>query len=196
MRAFVAVALEPAARREIAVAERTVIDAIGTSSAARWTREENLHLTVAFLGHIDEGLVPVIADRLGPLAERIAPERLVFAGVGGFPRSRPRVLWLGVDAGRSWFGDLARAVRAALGEGLGLELDAREPSAHVTLARVQRPEPALLPALHAAFAVSTIVSQADRLTLFSSVVGRGGPTYTAEGDWPFKGGKDTLAERA
>jgi 2'-5' RNA ligase len=187
MRAFVAVALEPAACREIARSTRGAIAAIGPSSAARWTREENLHLTVAFLGNIEEGLVPAIGERLGPLAERIAPERLVLAGVGGFPHSRPRVLWLGVDAGRTWFVGLTKAVRAALGEGLGLELDQREPSAHVTLARVERPERPLLPALEAAFAGRAIASQADRLTLFSSVVGRGGPTYSAVREWPFSG---------
>lgn len=190
MRAFVAVALEPAARRQIAVSERKVIDEIGTSSAARWTRQENLHLTVAFLGDIDEGLVPVIGERLAPLAERIAPERLILTGVGGFPASRPRVLWLGVEAGRSWFVELSKAVRAALGEGLGVELDQREPSAHVTLARVERPERALLPALDDAFAGRTIASQADHLTLFSSLVGRGGPIYAAEREWPFEGRRE------
>jgi RNA 2',3'-cyclic 3'-phosphodiesterase len=186
MRGFVAIALEPAARREIALAEDRARAAIGASSAARWTREANLHLTVAFLGNIEEALVPAVADRLGPLADSVAPERLVLAGVGGFPRSRPRVLWLGVEVGRPWFVELAKAVRAARADGLGLELDEREPSAHVTLARVERPEPALLPALEAAFAGRRIVSQADRLTLFSSVPGRGGPTYAAEREWPFR----------
>jgi 2'-5' RNA ligase len=187
MRAFVAIALEPAARREIARAEGMAMATIGASSAARWTREENLHLTVAFLGNVDEALVPAIADRLGPFADSVAPQRLVLAGVGGFPRSRPRVLWLGVEAGRSWFVELANAVRAALADGLGLELDEREPSAHVTVARVERPDRALLPALEAAFAGRRIESQADRLTLFSSVLGRGGPSYIAEREWPFKG---------
>jgi 2'-5' RNA ligase len=187
MRAFVAIALEPAARREIAVANREVIAAMVAGSAARWTREENLHLTVAFLGNVDAALISAIAERLGPLAEGIVPERLVLAGAGGFPRSRPRVLWLGVEVGRSWFVDLTKAVRASLGEGLGLELDRREPSAHVTLARVERPERVLLPALEAAFAGRRIVSQADRLTLFSSSLGRGGPTYVAEREWLFGG---------
>ena len=185
MRAFVAVALEPAARREIAAAEREMIDAIGRSRGVRWTREENLHLTVAFPGNIDEALVTAIGERLAPLAERVATKRLILAGVGGFPASGPRVLWLGVEAGRSWFVDLVRAVGAALGDGLGLELDQREPSAHVTLARVERPERALLPAVQAAFAGCAIASQADHLTLFSSVIGKGGPTYTAEREWTF-----------
>jgi 2'-5' RNA ligase len=186
MRAFVAVALEPAARREIALADRRVVAATDASESARWTREENLHVTVAFLGNIDETLVPAIGERLGPLAEGIAPERLVFSGVGGFPRSRPRVVWLGLDAGRTWFADLTRAVRAALG-GLEMELDQRDPSAHVTLARVERPDRAFLTALAAAFAGRIIVSRADRLTLFSSVIGKGGPTYAAEREWPFSG---------
>jgi 2'-5' RNA ligase len=186
VRAFVAIALEPAARRKIALAERRVIAATDASRSARWTREENLHLTVAFLGNIDETLVPRIGERLGPLAGSIAPERLGFSGVGGFPRSRPRVVWLGLEAGRTWFVDVTRAVRTALSE-MDIELDQRDPSAHVTLARGERPDRALMAALAAAFAGRAIVSRADRLTLFSSVIGKGGPTYAAEREWRFGG---------
>jgi len=183
MRAFVAIALEAAARREIAAAEQAVLAGGG---AARWVREENLHLTVAFLGNIDEALVPTVDRRLAPLARSMPQQQLVLAGVGGFPRNRPRVLWLGLSAGREWFVDLTRAVRAVLAEGLDIELDQREPSAHVTLARVERPERALLPGLERAFAGRAIVSRADRLTLFSSVIGRGGPTYAVEREWPLR----------
>ena len=39
----------------------------GNSGMARWVREENLHLTVAFLGRIDEELLPMIDASLAPL---------------------------------------------------------------------------------------------------------------------------------
>jgi len=184
MRTFIAIALEAAARREIAAAEQALVAGGG---AVRWVREENLHLTVAFLGDIDEALVPAIDRRLAPLAASTPPQRLGLAGVGGFPRGRPRVLWLGLAAGRAWFVGLTRAVREALAEGLDLDLDQRDPNAHVTLARVEGPDRALLAALEAAFAGRAFPSPADRLTLLSSVVGRGGPTYTVEREWRFRG---------
>lgn len=177
-----AIALEPAARREIAAALRPL--AAG-GAAVRWVRAENLHLTLAFLGEIDADALAPIDERLAPLAATFAAERLVLAGVGGFPASRPRVLWLGVEGGRTWFVTVARAVRAALEDDLGIMLDRRDPAAHVTLGRVNRPERALLPALTSAFAGRAIASRAERITLFSSAPGPGGPAYRAEREWPF-----------
>ncbi len=184
MRSFIAIALEAPARREIAAAEEALVAARGP---VRWVRSDNLHLTVAFLGDIKEALVPIIDGRLAPLAGSTPARRLVMTEVGGFPRDRPRVLWLGLAAGHDWFVELTRAVRSALAEGLDLDLDQREPNAHVTLARVERPDRALVPALQAAFAGRAITSRADRLTLFSSELGRGGPVYTIEREWPFRG---------
>jgi 2'-5' RNA ligase len=183
MRAFVAVPLDAAARRSITRAMAPVIAA--DTSKARWVREENLHLTAAFLGRIDETAVPTIDESLASLAAALSGERLLLSGVGGFPRARSRVLWLGLTAGSTWFADLARDVRAALQTTLAVELDQREPSAHVTLARVEHGGGGLLRALQAAFGGRAIPSIADRLTLFSSVVGRGGPTYAVVREWPF-----------
>lgn len=184
MRAFVAVPLEPSAKRTIATALRPVA---GANFAVSWVREDNLHLTLAFLGEIDEALVPSIEVRLAPVAAAIAPQLLALSSVGGFPGSRPRVLWLGVETGRDWFVSLARAVRAALEDGLGLSMDRRAPATHVTLARVRRPDRAVVPAITAALAGPAIASLADRMTLFSSLLGPGGPTYRVVLEWPFAG---------
>src|SRR3972149_4562543 len=86
MRAFVAIALEAAARREIAAAEQAVRAGGG---AAGWVREENLHLTVAFLGNIDEALVPTVDRRLAPLARSMPQQQLALAGGGGLARRPP-----------------------------------------------------------------------------------------------------------
>ena len=184
MRAFLAVALNEGARRGIgALVEQLAREHPGP----RWVRSENLHLTVAFLGGIDESLVARLDERLAPVAARTAPAELRLAGAGAFPPSRPRVLWLGVSDGSPWFVALAHRVRAAIGAGLGLEIDAREPRAHLTLARMERPDRSAQGALEAAFAGRAFVSPADRLTLFSSVIGRGGPTYTLVREYPFRG---------
>jgi 2'-5' RNA ligase len=184
LRAFLAVALSDEARRGIGgVLERLTRD----HSGPRWVRTENLHLTLAFLGGIDESLLPRLDENLAPLVARTPPAELRLEGVGAFPPSRPRVLWLGVSDGATWFVALVREVRDALGAGLGLELDTREPRAHLTLARIERPDRSLVRDLEVAFAGHAFVSRADRLTLFSSVIGRGGPTYNAVTEWGFRG---------
>ena len=182
MRAFLAVALSEEARRAIG----TTVDRLKPAyPGPRWVRAENLHLTVAFLGGIEEALIAALDARLAPLAAGTRARVLRLEGVGAFPPSRPRVLWLGLSDGGPWFVALASAVSEAIDTGLGLRLDHREPRAHVTLGRLDRPDRDALRALGAAFEGRVFDSPADGLTLFSSVIRQGGPTYTSVREWPF-----------
>lgn len=183
MRAFLALALPDEARSEIGALVRPVATA---HPAARWVRPENLHLTVEFLGGIDDATFEALDLRLEPVAAGVAPAELALSGAGAFPAGRPRVLWIGLVEGAAWFARLTEGVRAAV-RAVGLEPDRRPPRAHVTLARQERPDRAALAALRDAFDERRFAWTSDRLTLFSSVLGRGGPTYTVERDWPFRG---------
>lgn len=94
------------------------------------------HLTLRFLGEVD----PARNDRLGsvlaPVAARHAPFTLRLEGVGAFPRpERPRVVWVGVTAGREPLLALARDVRAALEPEVGGVAEAFVP--HLTVLRVR-----------------------------------------------------------
>jgi 2'-5' RNA ligase len=184
VRAFLAVALSDEARAAVGRTLETVRIA---HPSARWVRPENLHLTVVFLGGIDEALVPELDARLAPLASATPPQVLRLEGVGAFPPSRERTLWLGVTRGAPWFVALATSVRHAIEPDLGLRLDDREPRAHVTLARLERPDRRVVDALKSAFEDHSVDSAADRLTLFSSVIRQGGPTYTPVREWMFGG---------
>jgi 2'-5' RNA ligase len=182
MRAFVAIALPDDVRSAIAA---VIAPVVAAHPGPRWVRPENLHLTIEFLGSVDETLVRDLDARLPLVAAATDSADLVLSGVGAFPPRRPRVLWLALGEGEAWFVRLTEAVRVVVRE-LGLEPDRRPPSAHVTLARQERPERAALAALETAFADRSFAWRADRLTLHSSVLGRGGPTYTAEREWRFR----------
>ena len=61
----------------------------------RYTKKEQLHLTLLFLGESDEGEANLIAKRLGAI--QFEPFDMVIEGVGAFPsRTNPRVFWAGV----------------------------------------------------------------------------------------------------
>lgn len=98
-----------------------------------WTRPEQLHLTLRFLGDVP-------ADRLDQLIERLARVSvtsflLPLEGLGTFPPNRPpRVAWMGVGAGHPRLFQLRQRVDdAALAA--GLDPDLRHFHPHVTLAR-------------------------------------------------------------
>ena len=100
---------------------------------------ENLHLTLAFLGNIDAPSVAGAEDAVRKVAAAVAPFEVGWRAGGVFPsRTRPRVLWLGVDGGEP-----LRAAHEALCAALtasGLPVEERSFRPHLTLARVRRGE--------------------------------------------------------
>ena len=131
-RCFVAVPLGEELRRELAAAVdgwRLRADLAGL----RWTDPASWHVTLAFLGSVEAGSVPHLADGLADVVGRHAPMRLRTAGVGGFPSAaRARVAWYGVADPEGVLADLARDVRRAAG------VEGEAFRGHVTLARARR----------------------------------------------------------
>ena len=103
---------------------------------ARWVPAEQIHLTLAFLGEVDE----TSAGRLtGELSQIRSPVfKLCFSGTGCFPdRRRPRVLWVGLEP-EPHLNLLAAKVRAAV-LACGIPQEERPFSPHITLARLKLP---------------------------------------------------------
>lgn len=107
-------------------------------SGARWVPAEQIHLTLAFLGEVEESTVELLKKGLARIHQ---PEFTVhFSGTGCFPeRRRPRVLWIGVTPDPS-LNRLAGAVRETVGA-CGIALENRPFSPHITLARLKFPAP-------------------------------------------------------
>src|SRR2546422_6048484 len=99
-----------------------------------FTRIEQLHFTLAFLGEQpgpDEALAAGEALREG------APFEVALSGTGAFPNTaRPRVLWLGVKDGAALLIEVAERLRAALRQ-RGFTLEERPFRPHLTFARVR-----------------------------------------------------------
>jgi 2'-5' RNA ligase len=186
VRTFVAVLLSDEVRAALA-------GAIGhLRSRARevaWVAPENLHVTLKFLGAVDEERLPAVGQALAAVAAAARGFELVIAGLGAFPTpTRPRVLWAGIDAGADALASLARAVEGALA-GLGFPREERPFVGHVTLGRVREPrrDPGLARALAAAADRAFGRTAVDRLTLMRSDLGPRGARYTPLGSWPLGG---------
>lgn len=95
-----------------------------------------MHVTLKFLGDVEEGRVSEIARALGEALSGTAGGPATLQGVGVFPSAeRPRVLWVGVGEGKSLLTRLGDQVENAL-SGLGFPREDRPFHPHVTLARI------------------------------------------------------------
>jgi RNA 2',3'-cyclic 3'-phosphodiesterase len=109
-------------------------------AALTWTLPAQWHLTLAFLGEVDDGTAGRLGQRLARLAGRHAPVRLAVAGAGGFGSARrARVLWAGVRGDREPLRRLARGVTAAAGRERIEVAGQRRYHPHLTLARARQP---------------------------------------------------------
>lgn len=104
---------------------------------ARWVERENFHLTVKFLGEVEASMVAPLGEAVERGVVRVRPFALELGGWGTFGRP-PRVLWVGVRGDLPALEELWRLVEDALAE-LGFAREGQF-SAHVTLARLRRPQ--------------------------------------------------------
>ena len=107
--------------------------------AVRWVPAENLHLTLKFLGDVEEAQVVAIRSALREALAGTAGFGVTARGLGVFPNARrPRVLWIGLAAPE--LAQVAGRVDRAL-EPLGVERAATRFRPHATIGRWRRPEP-------------------------------------------------------
>ena len=97
---------------------------------AKWTPIENFHLTLRFIGEVDEATAADIDDVLSALDER--QFELSLRGVGEFGGRDPKALWVGVAPSPPLSHLVAKIERAL--QRMGLEAETRKYVPHVTLA--------------------------------------------------------------
>jgi 2'-5' RNA ligase len=134
MRTFIALNL-PANERY--VLEQALAPARQHGLPVRWTEPNGLHLTLKFLGEIDDSQVQPVADALQQVSARNDWLTLRIAGFGAFPSlRRASVLWVGVTADPRLLA-LQRDLEETLAP-LGYASEERAFRPHLTVARTQR----------------------------------------------------------
>jgi len=112
------------------------------AAAYRWADATQLHLTLAFLGSVEDWRLDELVERLGSAAARRTPFDATITGGGAFPDpSRAKVIWAGVEtteAGRVELPRLATGMRTAAVKS-GIEVDGARFRPHVTVARLGAP---------------------------------------------------------
>lgn len=179
MRLFVGVPLPRDARLRLA-------DLGGGLAGARWVDADNLHVTLRFIGEVDDGAAEDIDGALSGV--RQPGFELALSGVGCFQSGRRvRVLWAGIDASEPLV-RLRNKVESALVRA-GLEPEHRKFQAHVTLARFNRTKGGDVVGFleaHDDFADGPFPVTA--FTLFQSHLGHHGARYLPLAQYPLGGG--------
>lgn len=175
IRLFVALELPSEIRDRLAMLS-TGID------GARFVASENLHITLRFIGDVEE---PVIDDIVAPLARiRAEPFPVTLTGAGHFESGRRvRAVWIGVEKSRPLM-ELQERIEAAVARA-GLPPEGRRFVPHITMARLRNVAPGAIRGwLSNSTLFRAVPFQANRFVLFSSHLGREGSHYRIEEAFP------------
>lgn len=136
VRAFVAIPVpEPLvdSLREIQALFQTRL----RNDAIRWSRPEQLHLTLRFLGSVAAARVDELIGAIWRACEALAPFQLSLAGSGCFPAAEnPRVIWVGVEGELDQLKRLQRRIEEATAD-FGDHSEEKEFHPHLTIGRVK-----------------------------------------------------------
>ena len=165
------------------VVGRTLGDTIGIlrvlGNQVRWVRPEGVHLTLKFLGDVDEARAPEVVACVQQASGKVAPFTVRTSGLGGFPdRERARVVWVGIAGDLQPLALLQREIEGALAQ-IGFPEDRRKFFPHLTLGRVRR-RPVSLPS-GATESVQSVNFRVDRVTVMKSDLRPDGAVYTPLG---------------
>lgn len=173
-RLFIAVDIDDATREQVGGIAARLRTALEPHTKASWVRPDRMHLTLHFLGAVEDAVEQRVRHALAaPIRE--APFEVTFDGVGWFPEhGSPRVLWLGIRDGL----EPLRRIERLLRNQLALHRDHEGPyTPHLTLARIRDRVPRGRVAEIAGIPASAGPSRIDRVTLYESRLSPAGPAY-------------------
>ena len=149
---------------------------------ARWVSPEDLHITLRFIGEVEEPAMEDVAAEAAAI--RFDPFAVTLSGAGHFERrGRVSAVWLGVEPNPA-LAALRDRIEAAIVRA-GQPPEGRRFRPHVTVARLNQARPGGVRDWLAANTLFRAVPfTVASFALFSSTLGRSGPSYTAECRFP------------
>ncbi|MCA9936106.1 MAG: RNA 2',3'-cyclic phosphodiesterase [Anaerolineales bacterium] len=175
VRAFIALHLPEAAKAELELVADVLAGQMPPRSV-RWVKPHLMHLTLRFLGDTAVSDLPALYAALDEIAAAHQPITLHQANLGCFPnRSRPRVIWAGLDGEVTAVQALQAAIEQAVCN-LGFPPEDKPFNPHLTLGRVK--DGRLLRGVEWGTTVKKISVPVTAVHLMQSDLRPGGPIYT------------------
>ncbi len=178
MRTFIAIELNPEIKRPLSRMLRNDMPAAGD---VRWCSDQQLHLTLKFLGEVDDATLPDVCVAAGQACAGVEPFSLRVTGLGCFPAPRnPRVLWCGVDDPQEGCRRWVKLVDPLLAE-LNFKPETRAFTPHITLGRSRSTASGnvLRQVLESTELPETPEMEVHEVVVFESILAPGGARYRA-----------------
>lgn len=135
MRCFIAVDIPEMVKKEVM---RATERARKSHRDLKWVEEENLHITLKFLGEVEREKIEKVKRVLDMITRAEAPFNLTTSEFGTFPkRGALRVFWLGIEGDLDEIKKLQERIEKELLK-IGFDREDREFTPHLTLARAKR----------------------------------------------------------
>ncbi len=180
IRTFLAIGLPGAVKKHLAALEEQLAEHM---TAVKWIEPENLHLTLKFLGDVENHELYSVCKTAQQAVADLAAFEAAVAGIGAFPTSaRPRTIWAGLREGAAELGAVHEALERAFAE-QGYAREDRAHTPHITLGRARRAgfaeDISALIESHKTFHAGRV--PVTEVLIFSSQLGPDGPEYTVMG---------------
>jgi 2'-5' RNA ligase len=181
MRTFIAIELPQGIKDSLA---RTQNQLKAAGADVKWVEPANIHLTLKFLGEIDEKKL----EKINSILEEAAQDKNSFSArifsLGAFPGiNSPRVIWVGIDQGDKEIREIAKALEDEIAK-IGIPKEDRPFSSHITIGRTRSPKnrEKLVQELNQLannFGRENLEFAVEKIVLFKSTLTPKGPIYEA-----------------
>ncbi len=177
-RVFIAIEIPKEIRQRIAQHIASLRDE-APDVRASWNREENVHLTLTFLGDVSINRLEVLSQAAKHAGQQFSSFPVSIEGCGAFPdRGSPRVLWIGVEDPTGALNRLYDSLEDNCARA-GFAREKRTFNPHLTIARLRQPQGARrLAELHQQRGFAKAAFVASDLSLIRSELSSKGSRYT------------------
>ncbi len=177
MRVFIAAVLPEEMKKQI----NTLVQNFRSSNRSiKWVGEDNVHITLNFLGEVAESNIEELTEIIGSALAGMPPFFVKVCGISAFPSSeRPRVLWIGVDDPNQGLKKSYSAICDALDHSaLEVHREEKEYTPHITIGRIKGQfDRNIVQILHTYQDQKFGGFQVKETILFRSILHREGPRY-------------------
>jgi len=153
----------------------------------RWIKQNNIHLTVVFMGNITEEKIQSLGESVQKVCTKTDPFDVSPGGLGFFGNRRhPQVLWMGINGDLHRMGRFRDTLQECL-KPFGIKTERRSFKPHLTLGRFKkgaRPWPHLDHMIPEHADLKSQACSLRELVLFKSDLRSGGAVYTKLESWP------------